>query len=293
MGLLVLALAYERVVNAGDEEDAPAASSEAETPSEPEEVSAIRTDNPETDEELDDAPVIGEALEFLADAEEGPTENLPASEDPLNIFESDEVIIDQALAPPIETDDELTVPQPPLETAALDAPAASETPSAPPENSDDVSSGGEVQPVSAPAVVVQDEVENASRILPDGVVFDEAERPFTYRRSGRRIQLPDGSLRLPYREMPAAWISSAVEPAYPEACAASAAETETVVVRFRINNLGRADSPKAALATNACFNRAAVAAVRSSRFRVRPPPGFFLGGSTFLVSYEFVKNGDS
>lgn len=126
-------------------------------------------------------------------------------------------------------------------------------------------------------------------ILPDGEVFAGEKRPFVFRRSGRRIQLPDGSLRIPFREMPADWVEANPTVAYPEYCVASANDIETVVVRFRIDQFGRADAPKAALSTNRCFNNAAIDAASQAAFKVRPPAGFALGGSTFLVAYEFSK----
>jgi len=292
LGLLVLALAYERVVNASAEDveriTIPAEQNSVAAVSD--HVEIIETGpvalsaSAEPDEENSDLLAMDEDLRtLLAKADDAVAELLPADEDPLDSFDPNEVMIDGSPQPETPSDEGLTVP--PLEKATVDPSTRLSAPSAKPNRSE---SG--IKSLSNREAITESSSTSASRMLPDGVVFEEAAPSFSYRRGGRRIVLPDGSLRIPFKEMPSTWISSTVQPQYPDACVSSASEKETVVVRFRIDRRGRADHPKAALATNVCFNNAAVAATRRLRFHVRPPPGFSLGGSTFLVSYEFVKS---
>ncbi|RFB04189.1 TonB family protein [Parvularcula marina] len=58
-----------------------------------------------------------------------------------------------------------------------------------------------------------------------------------------------------------ATIRTAIEPVYPSRCESSAAETETVTIRYSVSRYGKVVGPEVASTTNPCFNRAAMAAV--------------------------------
>lgn len=105
----------------------------------------------------------------------------------------------------------------------------------------------------------------------------------------RRLLQTNGALKFPYKIMPEEWVAVGAAFDYPENCEASAAQTEMVTVKFRVDPRGRPHRPKLAETTNPCFSRSAVRAVRDMRFRVRAAPGYFLGGSTFLISIEYEK----
>ena len=97
------------------------------------------------------------------------------------------------------------------------------------------------------------------------------------------------ALSSPYEVMPARWVLSEVEAAYPANCGADAARREIVTVRFRVDNQGRAPRPIVTSASNDCFAAAAVTAVRAMEFRVRAPAGRQFGDSMFLLSVAFEK----
>lgn len=105
----------------------------------------------------------------------------------------------------------------------------------------------------------------------------------------RRLLQTNGALKFPYKIMPEEWVAAGAAFDYPENCEAGAAQTEMVTVKFRVDPRGRPHRPKLAETTNPCFTRSAVRAVRDMRFRVRAAPGYFLGGSTFLISIEYEK----
>ena len=126
-----------------------------------------------------------------------------------------------------------------------------------------------------------------TRIVLEDAVFINGAETTTTELLSRKILTADGDLKFPYKKMPANWFLSTVESNYPEACGPGASQVELVTVRFRVNRGGRAHKPTTVSATNDCFSRAAVRAVRRMRFRVRAPAGYYYGGSIFLVTIEF------
>ena len=70
-----------------------------------------------------------------------------------------------------------------------------------------------------------------------------------------------------------ATILEQVEPVYPRSCAAAASATETVTVGFTITSGGRIAAERVANSTNACFDDAALNALRRWRFEPRTVDG--------------------
>ncbi len=83
------------------------------------------------------------------------------------------------------------------------------------------------------------------------------------------------STRLPAPPQPApadiieARVIERIEPIYPRGCIADASALETVVIAFTITTAGRVASERVAQSTNACFDAAALNAVRRWRFEPR------------------------
>ena len=128
-----------------------------------------------------------------------------------------------------------------------------------------------------------------TRIVRDGILFAPGGPLNSGGATLGDIRFANGALRFPMKEMPADWIANGAIPDYPTECTNEAGDIETVTVRFRINRRGRAFRPRSAYASDDCFARAAIRAARQSKFKVRAAQGFELGGSMFLVTYEFAK----
>jgi len=64
-----------------------------------------------------------------------------------------------------------------------------------------------------------------------------------------------------------------VEPVYPYSCAPAAQATETVTVAFTVTSSGRVAGERVARTTNACFDEAALNALRRWRFEARTVDG--------------------
>lgn len=140
----------------------------------------------------------------------------------------------------------------------------------------------------------EESVEREPVSLLTRIIHDEADflghfRDETGSITNRRLLHADGALKFPYKIMPEEWLISSAPIAYPENCTGDAGPKETVTVKFRVDALGRAYRPKLADVTNACFTKNTVDAVRNMRFRVRAAPGYYVGGSTFLINVEYEK----
>ncbi|MEM9234592.1 MAG: TonB family protein, partial [Pseudomonadota bacterium] len=76
-----------------------------------------------------------------------------------------------------------------------------------------------------------------------------------------------------------ATIRTAVEPVYPSRCESAADASETVTVRYTVSRYGKVVSPEVTATTNACFNRAALAAISRWDFFPAEENGAAIGDS--------------
>ena len=80
-----------------------------------------------------------------------------------------------------------------------------------------------------------------------------------------------------------------IEPVYPRSCLAQAGSQEIVMVAFNVSASGRVVSERAASASNACFEAAALNAVRRWRFEPRTVDGARRAAYDQTARFSFDK----
>ncbi len=90
-------------------------------------------------------------------------------------------------------------------------------------------------------------------------------------------------------EIVEARIVARVEPVYPRGCAMNAAAMETVVVDYRITAAGRIAGMRVSQSTNACFDDAALNAIKRWRFEPRTVDGAARPAYDQKYSFSFQR----
>lgn len=101
--------------------------------------------------------------------------------------------------------------------------------------------------------------------------------------------LPDPALQTPVSEIIEARVVEEIEPVYPRGCETAAQAVETVTVSFTITNAGRVSGERIAQSSNACFNDAALNAMRRWRFEPRTVDGAPRAAFDQKMSFSFQR----
>lgn len=119
----------------------------------------------------------------------------------------------------------------------------------------------------------------------------EHSSPLAISQSTTNAALPDPALQPADAEIIEARIIERIEPVYPRSCAAAARAVETATISFNVTAKGRISGERIAQTTNACFDDAALNAIRRWRFEPRMVDGAPRTAFDQKIQFSFQRPG--